>query len=106
MSFTVYVITGPGGEYVGCTGQTLDLRFRNHVTGAHLLISDRSLGYAICQHGADAFSIRAICEGLTYADAVVAEREAIWARRMARVPTYNLRPGGVGLSRSRHLRAA
>ena len=105
--FTVYVITGPRGfEYVGCTGQTIEQRFRNHVTGAHLIADPRSLAHAMRLCGPEAFTIRAIAAGLQYEAACYAEQQAIWARKAARGGLYNIRPGGLGLTRSRHLKAA
>ena len=100
--FTVYVITGPDGrEYVGCTGQSLDVRFRNHVACPPSQFGPDSIAAAIRTHGADAFTITAIATGLSYDDAANAEREAIIQRGTRYPAGYNLRVGGAGFGRSR-----
>lgn len=100
MIFTVYAITGPEGrEYVGCTSQPLTRRFEEHCRARPQTIDPRAIGHAINEHGRDAFTIRAIHEGLSFGDARRIEAAEIESRRQAGKPVYNLRVGGAGFGR-------
>jgi predicted GIY-YIG superfamily endonuclease len=105
--FTIYVVTDDEGrEYVGCTGQSVDVRFAHHCGNSRYVGGPHSLGAAIRRKGADRFRVAVLAEGLTFEQACVQEREAIVARGSLFPNGYNLRVTRAGLTNSRWARAA
>jgi hypothetical protein len=77
--YSVYVIEGPDGAYVGVTGGTLTRRWKQHLWAARRGVQ-RTFCAAIRKHGADAFSASVVAQTKNRGDSHWLER--IVARRL------------------------
>lgn len=102
--YTVYVIDGPEGSYVGCTSGGIRQRFRAHVSAAHQAaagkIADSRFYRALRFHGASKFLV---CVVARFDDAATAreyERQHLWHLDRLGLPLYNrICSGGGGVGR-------
>lgn len=93
-----YVITciPSGKQYVGITSRSLSRRWSEHLYDARNRHSKMAISRAIAKHGAENFTITAICCALCWDDLCVVETILI-VQNLTRAPHgYNLSDGGDG----------
>lgn len=91
--YTVYEIIGPDGVYIGATGQRVERRWTQHVSGGRGQTS-RRLYEALALHGRDAFTYRALVQTRDVGAAAELEHAFVADRRAGGLNLYNASRGG------------
>lgn len=97
--FHAYLITCllDGKVYIGITSRTLRQRWNEHIYESRRGRSGMTLAWAIAKHGAEHFSMEAVCSAGSWAD-ICAVEIALIEQYNCRAPRgYNLRNGGEGV---------
>ena len=96
--FQAYLITClvNGRQYVGVTSRTLKHRWNEHLYDARKRHAKMAISRAIAKHGAESFTIEAICSSQSWEDVCAVESRLI-VQHGTRAPNgYNLSDGGDG----------
>lgn len=97
--FYAYLITNKisGKKYVGITGRTIEIRWRQHVNNAYRGdTSQRALYKAIVKYGVEAFIVEHVASGFSWQSLCEIEQKLILQYATYGTKGYNLTKGGEG----------